>query len=104
MTIRTITEPTADMQKIKIYNTRMKASSVKVLELDRKYAVCLVSLAAGVTQPDDYAALKVAIEDVTGVQQIELLIDGQCPSEIPAGKELRMTCEAHLRIDDAPEE
>ena len=104
MAIATITEPSADQQMLNRYNTRMKRSNVKVLELDRKYAVCLISLAAGVTQPDDYAALKTAIEDVTGVTEIELLIDGQCPSSIPSGKQLRMICEAHLRIDNAPEE
>lgn len=103
MALQTITEPTADEKQLQIYNTRMKRSNVKVLELDRKYAVCLISLHAAVNQPGDYTALKTAIEAVTGVQQVELLIDGQCPASIPTGKELRMICEAHLRIDDAPE-
>ena len=103
MAIATITEPSADQQQINRYNTRMKRSNVKVLDLDRKYAVCLISLAAGVTQPDDYSTLKTAIEAVTGIVEIDLLIDGQAPSSIPAGKQLRMICEAHLRIDNAPE-
>jgi hypothetical protein len=62
----------------------------------------LLALNPAVNQPGDYAALKAAIEAVTGVVEIELLIDGQAPSSIPTGKELRMVCDAHLRIDDAP--
>ena len=66
MAIRTITEPTAEQQLLDTYNRKMKASNVKVLEPGRKYAVCLVSLAGAVSQPDDYAALKAAVmvEDV----------------------------------------
>jgi len=103
MALHTITEPSAEEQQVRIYNTRMRRSNVKVLEPDRKYAVCLISLAPAVNQPGDYAALKAAVEDVMGIQAVELLIDGQCPASIPEGKELRMVVDAHLRIDDVPE-
>jgi len=102
MAVVSITEPTADTQQVNMYNRAMRRSNVKVLSLDQKYAVCLISLAPAVNQPGDYAALRAAIEAITGIQEIELLIDGQTPSSIPVDKELRMVCEAHLRIDDAP--
>ena len=103
--MQTITEPTADQQQERMYNTRMKRSESVVLELDTKYAVCLLKLAPGVTQPDDYPTLKAAVEAVVGIQEVTLLIDTHgTPAEIPEGKELRMVAEAHLRIDNAPEE
>jgi hypothetical protein len=103
MAINTITEPSADTQQVDMYNRRMRRSNVKVLETDRKYAVCLIALHSAVNQPGDYGALKAAIEGVTGIQEAELLVDGQAPSSIPEGKQLRMVVEAHLRLDDAPE-
>jgi len=104
MPTRTITEPTAVQQLLDTYNRKMKAANVKTLETSGKYAICLISLAGGVSQPGDYAALKSAVEGITGITEIELLIDGQCPASIPEGKQLRMICEAHLRIDDVPVE
>jgi len=103
MALRTLTEPSDDAKLLKLYNSGMAMSNPKVLDLDRKYAVCLISLAAGVTQPDDYAALRTAIEGVTGVTEIELLIDGQTRATLPAGKQLVAVCEVNLRIQDVPE-
>ena len=104
MAIQTITEPTADQQQERIYNTRMKRSNVVVLTTDTKYAMVLLKLNSAVEQPDDYATLKTAVEAVTGIVGVSLLIDTHgTPAVIPEGKELRLVAEAHIRIDDAPE-
>ena len=104
MTFLTISDLSEEQQQLHLYNTRMKRSNIVVLEPATKYALVLITLAAGVTQPDDYAALKTAIEAVTGIQAVTLLIDTHgTPATIPAGKQLRMVAEAHIRIDDIPE-
>ena len=102
MALRTITEPSADVQQVELYNHRMRRSNNKVLAVGQKFAVCLIRLADAVNQPGDYAALKVAIEAIPGIQEINLLIDGQCPASIPADKHLVGYVEAHLRIDHIP--
>jgi len=104
MKIQTLTEPSADEQQIRMYNTRMKRSSVKVLAADTKYAMVLLRLHADVTQPGDYATLAGAMTAIAGVQEVSLLIDTHgTPAAIPEGKELRLIAEAHIRIDNAPE-
>ena len=105
MKIQTLTLPTADEQQVKIFNRDVKKSNVAVIELDTKYAMVLIKLNPVVSQPGDYAALKTAVEAVTGIVEVSLLIDTHgTPASIPAGKELRLVAEAHIRIDDAPEE
>ena len=101
-TLQTITEPSATDQQLDLYNTRMRRSNVETLTVGRKYAVVLIKLAAGVNQPGDYAALGAAIKAITGIQDVTLLIDGQAPASIPAGKQLDMVVDAHLRIDEVP--
>jgi hypothetical protein len=103
MAVQTITEPSADAQQVRLYNTTMRRSNQEGIATGQKFAVCLVKLAAAVNQPDDYAALKTAIEAVTGVQEISLLIDGQCPASIPVGGELRAVVDGHLRIEKEAE-
>ncbi len=102
MALQTISEPSTDDQQVDLYNTRMRRANMKALTPGRKYAVVLLKLAAGVNQPGDYAALGAAIAAITGISGVTLLIDGQAPASIPAGKQLDLVVDAHLRIDDAP--
>lgn len=104
MALQTITEPSADEQQIGVYNRQMRKGNRQDIATDQKFAVCLIELAGGVDQPGDYAALKVSIKGVLGVQSISLLIDGQAPAAIPVGKKLQLYVEGHLRIDDVPVE
>jgi len=99
--IVTISEPTTNEQLLRVYNERMKASNNKELGLNRKYAICLISLDDTFDQPDNYQRLQDAVVALRGVTKADLLIDGKCPSAIPAGKKLVMVVEAHLRIDNA---
>lgn len=92
MALQTIAEPSADQQQLNMYNTKMKRHSPLVLTAGEKYAACRLRLAPAVTQ-GDYPTLKAAIEAITGIQEAQLLIDGQCPAGIPADKELRLICE-----------
>ena len=101
MAVQTITEPSADEQKVDLYNTRMRRSNVEVLVADSKYAVCLIRLHPAVNQRGDYPALKVALEAVAGIQDVSLLIDGHAPAVVPKGKELLLVCSAHLRMNQA---
>jgi hypothetical protein len=103
MPIATITEPSADAQQVRLYNTAMRRSNQEVIATSQKFAICLIKLAGAVAQPGDYAAMKTAIEAVTGVQGIVLLVDGQCPASIPSGKELRAIVEGQLRIENVSE-
>jgi len=99
---KTLLEPTADQQIERIYNTGMAVSEQKVLEADTKYALCLLKLHSSVT-PDQYPALKAAIEAVSGVQEISLVIDHQTRATVPDGKQLKVVMEFNLRLDPIPE-
>lgn len=100
----TITEPTAAQQQVHLYNSGMKGHGQAVLDTGTKYAVALIKLANGVSQPSDYPALKSAIEAITGVSEISLLIDTNgTPASIPTGKQLVMVVDANIRIDNEPE-
>jgi len=76
-----------------MYNTRMKRSAPLALTAGERYVACRFRLAAAVVQPGDYPALKTAIEGIAGIQEVYLLVDGQCPASIPDGKQLRLVCE-----------
>lgn len=103
MAVVTIAEPTADQQMQAMYNRAMRATApARVMTPDQKYAVCLIELGPVVDQPGDYAALKTAIEAVPGIQEISLLIDGQCPASVPGDTELRLYVSAHTRLDNTP--
>lgn len=102
MAIQTISEPSAAEQQVVLYNTRMRRSNIETLTPSGKYAIVLLKLAPAVT-PANYAAIGQAINAITGIQGVTLLIDGQAPASIPEGKQLNMVVDAHLRIDAAPE-
>lgn len=100
---QTIPIPTADQaQKIAVNKTAKRHSSV-VVPVDQKLAVVLLHLNPAVT-PADYPALGTAINAVTGITGVNLLIDGQTPATIPADHELRVIFDAQLRIEPLPEE
>ena len=105
--VRTITEPSAADQQRQIYS-RMRGVNITSLETDRKYAVVLLHLAPGVTQPaddpqnNDYAALKAGLEELTGIDSAELLVDGHAPASIPAGDQLRLIAEVYLNLNTPP--
>ena len=100
----TITEPTADELVNLAFQHKLRASASADLENDTKYAVCLLKLHSAMT-PGDYPALKTAIEGVTGVQNISLLIDHQTRASVPEYhvQVLRMRADVTLR-DDTPVE
>ena len=99
----TITEPSADQQQKAMFNRSMRATAVVDLDTGAKYALVAIKLAPGVDQPGDYAAMKTAIEAVSGVQEINLLVDGQAPASIPADHTLKLYATLHLRINANPE-
>ncbi len=100
MPLQTITEPDADAQQIGVYNRRMRRGNQQVVATGQKFAICLLELNAGVTQPNDYVALKASVEEIVGIESISLLVDGQAPASIPVDMELRLCVEGHLRIDN----
>ena len=98
----TLIEPDAEQQLLDTYNRGMAAVQQVDLALSTKYALCLVKLNPTVT-PADYPALKAAIEGVTGVQEITLVIDHETRADVPAGKQLVVVIELNARIEDVPE-
>lgn len=95
----TLNEPTADQLLVNLYNTRMKKRSEVDLIPGKKYGICRVRLAASVNQPADYPVLKASLEALAGIQQVVLLIDGQCPVNVAAGRQLDLICEV-VWMDD----
>lgn len=99
MPTKTLTEPSADAQLERLYNTGMAAVEQVDLVTGTKYALCLLRLAGAVT-PADYPAIKTAIEGATGVQEIILLIDHETRASVPIGKKLMLVAEMNLRVED----
>ena len=73
---------------MKTLNTITSMAQFLDLETDTKYAICLLKLNSAVV-PGDYPNLKSAIEGVTGVQEITLIIDHQTRATIPANTQLK---------------
>ena len=99
--VNTIVIPSADDQLRMALNQRARAGNFVLVDAEQKVAVVALKLAPAVTQAD-YPALKTAIEAIAGIQSVELLVDGQAPATIPAGDELRLYVEAHLRSHPIP--
>ena len=100
----TISEPSADQQQKNLYNSsRMQRSNYAEIATEQKVAVVVLKLAPGVDQPGDYAALKTAVEAITGIQNVELMVDGQAPATIPADHHMRLYVTVHPRIHADPE-
>ena len=97
----TIAEPSADQQQKDMYNSRRMVRGRRgPIDLDQKWAVCLLKLHPAVKQPGDYAALRTAIEAVAGIAEISLLVDGQAPSSIAADHRVQVATEVQMRIED----
>ena len=102
----TLTEPSDDQKQIDVYNRKMRAGNVLDITPGDKYALCLLKLNAGVV-PSDYGTLGTNIKAVTGVQDIDLVVDNQnaggtvtTTGTVPAGKKLVAVVDIHLRIED----
>ena len=98
----TISIPGVDEQLQIACNKRARQSGSLLLDESQKFACVLVKLAPAVTQ-GDYPALKTAIEDISGIQTVDLLIDGQVPASIPDGTQLRLILDAQMRIESSEE-
>jgi len=101
MATETIQNPDVDTQQRVAMNIKAKKHATRVLVLNQKYAAVLMKLGAGVSQ-SDYPALGTAIKAITGIQDVDLLIDGRMPTSIPAGTELRLVVDVQQRIEDLP--
>jgi hypothetical protein len=97
----TIIIPDADAQLRIAVNKRARQSDTVLLDADQKFACVLIKLAPAVT-PDDYPALKAALEGVAGIEEVRLLVDGQAPGSIPAGAQVRLYVQGQMRIEDIP--
>jgi len=99
-----LNEPTLDDLRRQYYSLEMRQRGTLVeLEAERKWAICLLKLAPAVNQPGDYATLATAIKAVSGVQDIDLIIDGQATDDIPEGYKLVMASGVNQRFDEIPE-
>ncbi|MCP4549643.1 MAG: hypothetical protein GY835_24575 [bacterium] len=74
--------------------------SVVMLE-GEKFACVLLHLGPTVTQAN-YPAMRTALEAVTGVDEVDLLVDGQVPTGLPADTQVRMAIEAGMTVENVP--
>ena len=102
MATETISIPSAAEAMRDAINRKAKKHKVVVLDLDQKYAAVLLKLNAAVTQ-SDYGSLGSQITAITGIQGIELLIDGKTPATVPGGDQYRIATDVQLRQDEIPE-
>ena len=101
----TLSEPTAEQQLINLYNAeqRIRVAAPQVsLEADTRYALCLLKLASAV-EPSDYPSLKTAVEAITGIQEIQLVIDHQTRAVVPEGRDLAAVIVLGIRMPVAEE-
>ncbi len=110
MTI-TLIDMTPDQRLRLAVSKGLKRVVNKTLEDGTKYAICLLKLHPTVV-PGDYPALKTAVEGVTGIQEIELLVDRETratedmPAPLIADGTVAMEMEIRVDIDfiDTPPE
>lgn len=98
MSVRTLTMPSADEQQ-KLVRNRTRISNNEPIGLSQKFAVVLLKLAPAVTQAD-YPALKAAVEDIPGIQNVALLVDGLTDTTLPLNSEFKLVSDVQVRIDD----
>ena len=98
----TIPIPSDDSAQQIAMNRRAKQHSSTVVPTSQKMAAVLLRLNPAVT-PGDYGSLGTQIKAIPGIDNINLLIDGQTPASIPAGTEMRLHIDAHLRINPTGE-
>ena len=104
--VATLIEPTADAKQVAMYNRGMHAADKIDLVPGAKYALCLLKLHSAAV-PSDYGTLKTAIEAISGVQNISLVVDNQDASgnvqtaaTVPDGKKLVAVVEINMRIEE----
>ena len=102
MAVQTLTMPSADEQH-KLVRNRTRKSNNETIGLSQKFAVVLLKLAPAVDQ-SDYPALKAAMENIAGIQNASLLVDGITDATCPPANELRLVSDVQVRIDSLPEE
>ena len=76
---------TADELEDLAFSKRKRVGFSGDLKNDTKYALVLVELAPGVSQPGDYPALKTALIGVTGIVDVTLVIDTHTKATVKAG-------------------
>lgn len=106
MPIKTLVRLTPDELTRLEYEKRLRIVADKVdLTDDVKYAIVLVALHSSVV-PGNYPALKADIEGVTGIQNVELLIDHQARATVFADhtQVLQVRLDIALRDDTPPVE
>jgi len=71
---------------------------------EQKMAIIALSLAPAITQ-GDYPTLKAAIEGIAGIQQVDLLVDGQAPAAatVPDNHDMTVHTNVMIRVDPTPE-
>ena len=100
--MKTLTEPAASDQLLYLYRSRMQAMEHVALAAGTKYALCLLKLHPAVT-PANYAQLRQDICGVTGIADIEIVVDHETRSELPADTQLAAVVSVDLRIEGVSE-
>ena len=98
----TIPTPTADEMLIDWANSKAKKTGSTTIPANQKLAVVVLELAPAVT-PADYPALGAAIKAISGIQDVDLLIDGQSGDAI-VGQSIKLFVTAHRRYIENPQE
>ena len=101
MVVKTLTVPSADEQQKLVYNRKVRAGNSVELSTDQDFVVVLLCLAPGITEAD-YPVLGAAITAISGIQGVDLLVDGNhsAPADIPENTRLMLCADVQLRIDD----
>ena len=91
-----MTAPTdAEMRRARVQ--RYSRGNQIEIEAGRKFAVVLLKLHPDVTSAD-YSTLGTAVNAVTGIQGVSLLIDGQVPDSEGENETYYLHANAHLGI------
>jgi len=94
MPVNTISDLSADEITKLEFRKGLRSSNNVELKNDTQYAVVILELGAAVT-PDDYAALGTAIKAITGITDVELVIDHKTRASVPTDH----TQVAHISTD-----
>lgn len=102
--VQTITEPSAIDQMVTMFNSpKMVRGRLIPISGEDRWAVAYIPLDAGVVQPDDYAALRKAIDAIPGLGTPMLLVDRRKTTTVPEGYELFLSGTAQMRLYKIPE-
>ena len=104
MSVETIIEPSADEQKVAMYNQKMIKGKLIPISANQKWACVLLPVNAEVDQPGDYPTLANEIGAIPGLGIPVLLIDRRVETEVPEGYELMLAVTAQIRMHKIPEQ